>query len=159
MEIKKTGKGKYVVFHSNRFIGENSYQSALKELMELSKTYKILLLPLAVTNDDYDILKKLYKDSNEIFILPSEQLTMEEIVSYLAFCDLYIGVSFHGAITAFCYGNPVVGFDFVHNKKTRDLYDQLGLSEQYVSDESMLHDGIKCAFEREQKQLKVYIKT
>ena len=71
---------------------------------------------------------------------------MEEIVSYLAFCDLYIGVSFHGAITAFCYGNPVVGFDFVHNKKTRDLYDQLGLSEQYVSDESMLHDGIKCAF-------------
>ncbi len=101
-----------------------------------------------------DILKKLYKDSNEIFILPSEQLTMEEIVSYLAFCDLYIGVSFHGAITAFCYGNPVVGFDFVHNKKTRDLYDQLGLSEQYVSDESMLHDGIKCAFEREQKQLK-----
>lgn len=105
------------------------------------------------------IFEKLYKDSNEIFILPSEQLTMEEIVSYLAFCDLYIGVSFHGAITAFCYGNPVVGFDFVHNKKTRDLYDQLGLSEQYVSDESMLHDGIKCAFEREQKQLKVYIKT
>lgn len=108
---------------------------------------------------EYDILKKLYKDSNEIFILPSEQLTMEEIVSYLAFCDLYIGVSFHGAITAFCYGNPVVGFDFVHNKKTRDLYDQLGLSEQYVSDESMLHDGIKCAFEREQKQLKSVYKN
>ena len=108
-KLKRQVKGKYVVFHSNRFIGENSYQSALKELMELSKTYKILLLPLAVTNDDYDILKKLYKDSNEIFILPSEQLTMEEIVSYLAFCDLYIGVSFHGAITAFCYGNPVVG--------------------------------------------------
>ena len=151
--------GEQFVFHSNRFIGENSYQSALKELMELSKTYKILLLPLAVTNDDYDILKKLYKDSNEIFILPSEQLTMEEIVSYLAFCDLYIGVSFHGAITAFCYGNPVVGFDFVHNKKTRDLYDQLGLSEQYVSDESMLHDGIKCAFEREQKQLKSVYKN
>lgn len=158
-KLKRQVKGKYVVFHSNRFIGENSYQSALKELMELSKTYKILLLPLAVTNDDYDILKKLYKDSNEIFILPSEQLTMEEIVSYLAFCDLYIGVSFHGAITAFCYGNPVVGFDFVHNKKTRDLYDQLGLSEQYVSDESMLHDGIKCAFEREQKQLKSVYKN
>lgn len=44
MEIKRQVKGKYVVFHSNRFIGENSYQSALKELMELSKTYKILLL-------------------------------------------------------------------------------------------------------------------
>jgi len=104
-------------------------------------------------------LKKLYKDSNEIFILPSKQLTMKEIVSYLAFCDLYIGVSFHGAITAFSYGNPVVGFDFVHNKKTRDLYNQLGLSDQYVSDESMLHDGIKCAFEREQKQLKSIYKN
>ena len=68
-----------------------------------------------------DSVVAIYNDANEIFILPSEQLTMEEIVSYLAFCDLYIGVSFHGAITAFCYGNPVVGFDFVHNKKTRDL--------------------------------------
>lgn len=158
-KLKRPIKGKYVVFHSNRFIGDNAYQSALEELLELSKTYKIVLLPLAITNDDSEILKKLYKDSNEIFILPSKQLTMKEIVSYLAFCDLYIGVSFHGAITAFSYGNPVVGFDFVHNKKTRDLYNQLGLSEQYVSDESMLHDGIKCAFEREQKQLKSIYKN
>ena len=60
-KLKRQVKGKYVVFHSNRFIGENSYQSALKELMELSKTYKILLLPLAVTNDDYDILKNYIK--------------------------------------------------------------------------------------------------
>ena len=44
-------------------------------------------------------------------------------------------------------------------RKQRDLYDQLGLSEQYVSDESMLHDGIKCAFEREQKQLKSVYKN
>ena len=158
-KLKRPVNGKYVVFHSNRFIGDNAYQSALEELLELSKTYKIVLLPLAITNDDSEILNKIYKDSNEIFILPSKQLTMKEIVSYLAFCDLYIGVSFHGAITAFSYGNPVVGFDFVHNKKTRDLYNQLGLSEQYVSDESMLHDGIKCAFEREQKQLKSIYKN
>lgn len=88
-KLKRPVKGKYVVFHSNRFIGDNAYQSALEELLELSKTYKIVLLPLAITNDDSEILKKLYKDSNEIFILPSKQLTMKEIVSYLAFA-IYI---------------------------------------------------------------------
>lgn len=133
----------YIVFHCNRFIGEDSYNEALNVLLMLSKQYKIVLLPLAITNDDYSILERFYTDSGNRFILINDNLDMKSIVSYLAHTKLYIGVSFHGAITANAYGNDVIGYDFVHNKKTKDLYEQMNLSGQYIDRLGILKDVVE----------------
>jgi len=54
-------------------------------------------------------------------------------MSLLANSYMYIGVSFHGAITAVCHGKKAVAFDYVQNGKTRDLFNMLNLNEYYVT--------------------------
>lgn len=142
-ELKCPIGKKYVVFHCNHYIGKDYYDEALEELLKLSEEYEIVLLPLAYTNDDHEIAQRLYNDSNKRFIFPDKELSMKQIVSYFAYTDLYIGVSFHGAISAFSYGNPVIAYDFFHNNKTKDLYTLIDMQEQYIDEIGCLHQAIE----------------
>lgn len=142
-DLKRPIGKKYVVFHCNHYIGKDYYEEALEELLLLSKEYEVVLLPLAYTNDDHEIAQRLYDDSNKKFVLIDKELSMKQIVSYFAYTDLYIGVSFHGAISAFSYGNPVIAYDFFHNKKTKDLYTLIDMNEQYIDEIGRLHQVIE----------------
>ena len=126
---------KYIVFHSNRFLNDDEQEKTLNVLLRLrDEGFEIVLLPLAYTNADDVFLEKINKKAGRKFINFNGQLSMKEIISILAFCDLYIGVSFHGAIVSAVYGNSVIEHDFFYNKKTLDLFEIMGLEEYYCND-------------------------
>lgn len=137
---------KYVVFQCNRLIDKESLQVAIECLKKLKHVgYDIVLLPLAYTNGDDEFSIKINKENGFQFISFAEKLSLEETIGILACCDIYIGVSFHGAITAYSYGKKVVGYDFFSNKKTRDLFSLLNLSNCYITDKGNLGQGIESA--------------
>lgn len=119
------------------------YQESFKTLKSLSKEYEIVLLPLANTNDDIKLLKQMYEDSNHKFKLINEDLSIKGIIEILAHCEMYIGVSFHGAITAYVYGKKIIGYDYFRNKKTSDLFHDLSLESNYIDKIGMLDEVVK----------------
>ena len=140
-------KEKYVVFQCNRLIDENSLNIAINALENLKKEgYQIVLLPLAYTNGDDIFESEINRKIGKRFYEFDRKLSLEEIISVLACCEMYIGVSFHGAITAYSYGKCVVGFDFFANKKTKDLFDTMGIPEFYITDALKLDKTINEAF-------------
>ena len=134
----------YIVFHCNRLISDEYLNIAINELLLLNEQgYKIVLLPLAYTNGDDDFAKKINSLASNKFIIFEEELSIIEIIAILANTKLYIGVSFHGAITSFVYGRKVIGFDFFSNKKTKDLFELIGLENNYLNDANKLNIVIK----------------
>jgi|GEM_PF-199557 polysaccharide pyruvyl transferase WcaK-like protein/Uri superfamily endonuclease len=137
-------KGNYIVFHTNRFISEDDIPVVV-ELMDslAAQGYKIVLLPLAYTHGDDIILKRINQISGERYIIFDKTLHFREMMNILAGCTLYIGTSFHGAITAIAYGKKAVAFDFMHNTKTKDLFQFLGLESNYLCEVEKLKNTVK----------------
>ncbi|MCI1643003.1 MAG: polysaccharide pyruvyl transferase family protein [Bifidobacterium crudilactis] len=158
----------YVVFHCNRFIPEQEIPGVISLLKELSHSgYTIVLLPLAYTHGDADILQRIQQLSDCSFILPEHPLSLHEIIGVLSGCSLYIGTSLHGSVTAGVFGQKVVSYDYQCTKKTRDLYTQLGLEKYYTTNvESLiqavheaLHHSQDCNFEPTQKRIERHFAT
>lgn len=136
-------KNKYVVFHCNKLISQEYLNIAIDELLLLyQQGYKIILLPLAYTNGDDDFARKINDIVSNKFITFEGELSILEIISILANTKLYIGVSFHGAITSYVYGKKVIAFDFFSNKKTKDLFELMGLEDNYITDANNLDEAI-----------------
>lgn len=142
---------KYVVFHCNRFITEKDQKIVVHELLQLKKQgYDIFLLPLAYTHGDDSKLKEINEQSNNLFYIPEKILSLKEIISVIANCSLYVGTSLHGSVTASVFGVKAVAFDYQQTKKTKDLYDLLGLSEYYVTQGENLHNTIEKSINEQQ---------
>lgn len=138
---------RYIVFQCNKLIDEKSLNLAIEALLKLKNTgYEIVLLPLAYTNEDDVFESEINRKIGNQFYGFDRKLSLEETISVLACCEMYIGVSFHGAITAYSFGKKVVGFDFFFNKKTKDLFDIMGLPELYVTDALKLDETIEKVF-------------
>lgn len=136
-------KNKYVVFHCNKLISQEYLDIAIDSLLLLyQQGYKIILLPLAYTNGDDDFARKINDKVSNKFITFEGELSILEIISILANTMLYIGVSFHGAITSYVYGRKVIAFDFFSNKKTKDLFELMGLEDNYIIDANNLNKTI-----------------
>ncbi len=136
-------KEKYIVFHCNKFINENQISTVIKCLEKLAKKgFKIVLLPLAYTHGDDVVLQKINELSNYQFFVFDKSLSIDEMISVLAGCFLYIGVSFHGAITALQYGKKVIAFDYMKNDKTRNLFEYFDIAQNYIIKESDLEEVI-----------------
>ncbi len=136
---------KYIVFHTNRFITKDDRQEViccLKNYADIG--YNIVLLPLAYTHGDEEVLQALAECDSRFFMF-KERLTMIDMMYILAKCQLYIGVSFHGAVTALEYGNKVVALDFMNYYKTRDLFSYYNLGEYYLNHAGQLDKAIKKA--------------
>lgn len=141
---------KYIVFQCNKLIDEESLNKVVEILLKLkNEGYEIVLLPLAYTNEDDVFENEINEKNGNQFYGFNRKLSLEEIISVLACCEMYIGVSFHGAITAYSFGKKVVGFDFFFNKKTKDLFDIMGIPELYVTDALKLEETIEKAFDME----------
>ena len=141
---------KYVVFHTNRFLTEDGIQSVINTLDFLSELgYKIVLLPLAYSHGDDDILREINERAGKKYFEFSKALSLDEILSVLALCSLYIGASFHGCISSLAYGKKVLVFDIFQNRKTEDLLNSFGLEDCFISQPSQLFQAVINALENE----------
>ena len=132
---------KYLVFHSNRWIPEESFAELDKIFADAVRNgYQVIFLPLAYTHADEEILKRVSKQIQTKVILPDKKLDVYEMMAILACTDLYIGVSFHGAVTAMQYGNRAIAYDYMHNKKTKWLFELMEKEPYYVEDAEYLYE-------------------
>ncbi|EOZ7528190.1 polysaccharide pyruvyl transferase family protein [Enterobacter quasiroggenkampii] len=136
----------YIVYHANRFLPKSAIPDVVKSLDYFYNLgFEIILLPLAYTHDDESILREINQNADSRYTLYEKELNMYEIMSMLAGCHAYIGVSFHGAITAACHGKKVVAFDYMLNGKTKDLFKMLDLQDYYVTDSNSLYERtVQC---------------
>lgn len=135
---------KYIVFHCNKYIDENQIDKAIQCLQMLNKEgYRIVLLPIALTHGDNEILSKINKQAKMQFYEINEVLSINEIISIIEGCSMYIGVSFHGALTAIQFNKKAIAFDYMKYFKTKDLFDYFNISDCYITDEQKLEDAIR----------------
>jgi hypothetical protein len=85
---------------------ENSAE-LLKQLKAYQKRTRceVVLLPLARCHGDNEYLKQLAQDSNGAFKC-IELDSIFEIIATLGACNVFLGTSLHGNITAFSFGIP-----------------------------------------------------
>lgn len=134
---------RYVVVHVSKLCPESERGILIETLNKVkAQGYEIVFLPLAYTNED----EKTAEFFNAMLEQPGKtwekRLSLEEIVSILAFGSLYVGFSFHGAITAVCYGRPVIAYDYAHNRKMKDLFDSLDCLDDYCVTAGQLSDRV-----------------
>jgi hypothetical protein len=81
------------------------------EIIEQLKRYaqrtgtEIALLPLGFCHGDHEFLRRLSKESGGVLKL-IDVYSIFDANSVIAACDLFVGTSLHGNITAFSYGIP-----------------------------------------------------
>jgi len=136
---------KYVVFHTNRFISDEEIPSIIESLNGLkNQGYRIVLLPLAYTHGDDVILQKINERAGNQYKVFDRILTAYEMLSVLAGCTLYIGISFHGSVTALSYGKKAIAYNFLNQKKTEDLFRSLNISQYHINKASDLRSCINA---------------
>lgn len=133
----------YIVYHVNRHISQDDLLCISDLLMKYKdKGFDIVLLPLAYTHNDQQILLKLNELANKSFISFNEMLSLEETISILAYCKLYVGISFHGAVTSISYNNPAIIYDYIGSEKSKDLFELVERPDCYITDINKLDSKI-----------------
>lgn len=159
---------KYIVYHANRFLPKEAIPILVSNLNKLKDNgYQIVLLPLAYTHDDQSILdqiQKYAKSTNYDYLTFTKALDIYDLMSILAYNDLYIGVSFHGAVTALCHHRKVIAYDYMRNGKTKDLFLRFGLGDYYLEEieylgeaiDKIMNDSLESSFAMlKEKQLNI----
>ncbi len=131
------------VFHCNQNFDTDDMNPLLATLRKVGETFRVVLLPLAYTNREQDMLHMIYKSSNESFVFINRTLTFNEICSIFVACKLYMGLSFHGAISTYCSGGEIVAFDYEKRRKTEQLYERLGKRSNYTNDIGAFNDAVE----------------
>lgn len=111
----------YIVFqHNSRFIDDkNYYDKLVLSLKSISKTKKILFMPIGYVHDDDKVLKKLYEEKiNNVFIVNLDvKLNPLEQISILNHSSGFIGTSMHGSVVTFSYRKPIIILNTMNSKK------------------------------------------
>ena len=124
----------FVIFHCNQRLQESDIPRIVALLLSVqAKGYKVLLMPLAYTNNEQSMLELINKEANGAFIYMDRTLTLAESVALFSRCLLYIGLSFHGAITTSVFGGDIIAFDYENRNKTEELYEVIGKKHQYTT--------------------------
>ncbi|RST74171.1 polysaccharide pyruvyl transferase family protein [Siminovitchia acidinfaciens] len=105
----------YLVFQVNNDIGKNKVNLIGKQLLDIhNKTgFEIVLLPIgtAANHEDHIPLKKIYDYlGRPSFVFLPQKENIYEIMGLIAYSQIYIGTSLHGAITALSYNVPHLAF-------------------------------------------------
>ncbi len=125
---------KYIVFHGNKNLPDDSKSSLFDMFCSLKQEgYEIVFLPLAYTNEDDDALFDFAKELDTFVHVFEKQLSVQEIIAIFAGASLYIGLSFHGAISSLAYGKSPIMFDYYNQVKNVDLYNYIDLKECRVT--------------------------
>jgi hypothetical protein len=145
--------GPFVTFHCNHRLSDADATSVVATLERfVDAGYAVVLLPLAPTNAEAARLADLQRHGGGRFVELGAELGMRAIAATIAAGSAYVGLSFHGAITAAVFGRPAIAFDYEIRRKTRLLYDAMGCAEDYTTDaveldravERLLAQGIEA---------------
>lgn len=121
------------VFHCNQNLNPNDLKYLVSTLKKVANNFRVILLPLAYTNREQVMLNKLYKASEEDFTFINRTMSFNELCSIFAACSLYMGLSFHGAISTYCSGGEIIAFDYEKRRKTEQLYRRLNKHHNYTT--------------------------
>lgn len=121
------------IFHCNNRLNHHSSSSNIQALLQQieRKGYRVLLLPLAYTNQEQDNLREIHKQNLVDSLFIDRKLSLSEIATVFKRCSLYVGLSFHGAVSAYTFGATTIAFDYENRRKTKQLYERMGLSGNY----------------------------
>lgn len=122
------------IFHCNHRLGERE-KGAQQIISSLNKAgYRVILLPLAYTNREDAVLKRLCVSMKSPDVQYVDRvLSIDETIGLFQQCTLYVGLSFHGAISTYCFGGMTVAFDYEERRKTKELYSSMGCIENYAT--------------------------
>ena len=138
----------YAVIQFNMQKSNDDDENLLKIINELqSRDYKIVLLPLGYTHNDDNVLKQYRQNCNKELIVIDKKLNIFEMAAILSGASIYIGSSFHGAITAISYGNVAVSYNYIYPKtKNREVFEMYGISDFVGENAEEVYDIIKKYF-------------
>ncbi len=125
---------KYAViqFNPQRPIEQDSELVRSIKLLQ-SNGLNVVLLPLGYTHNDDNVLANFNNKYNLNCSLFSHKLNIFEMASVLAGCEIYIGASFHGAITAIAYGKKAISYNYINPKaKNKEIFAMYGLEDFVV---------------------------
>lgn len=138
---------KYIVVHISRLIPKVEIQELRDVLQKMSEKLglEVIGLPLAYTNRDNEVLRDFVEEAEFPVITFDRELSISEIVTVLSAAELYIGFSYHGAITACLYGARIVSYNYTNNRKTADLFAMLDIPECCVVHAQELEEAINSS--------------
>jgi hypothetical protein len=123
----------YFVVHLNAFISDaelGAFADALRQISSAT-VLRPRLVALSNTHGDRDIAQKL-DELLEGALDVSRASTLATLASEIRGSAFYVGVSYHGIITALAAGVPAVAFNYMQYAKTRDLMDSIEMKMYYA---------------------------
>lgn len=123
--------GEYAVIQFNPQMPVEDEKDLLKVIRKLKSVgLEVLLLPLGYTHNDDTVLLEFNKKYNCGCKLFSQKLNIFEMAAILADCNIYIGASFHGAITAIAYGKKAISYNYISPKnKNKEIFRMYGIDD------------------------------
>ena len=127
--------GDYAVLQFNPQKPESEDPDLLRAIKLLNKSgMRVLLLPLGYTHNDATVLKEFNNKYGNLCFIIEKKLDIFEMASVLAGCKIYIGASFHGAITAIAYENAAISYNYITPKtKNTEIFKMSNIGD-FVAD-------------------------
>lgn len=125
---------KYAVIQFNPQKPEADDEYLLKIIEKLKNSnLTVVLLPIGYTHNDDSILDDFNKKYNANCTIIKKKLNIIETAAVLSDCEIYIGSSFHGAITAIAYGKKAISYNYIYPKnKNQEIFRMYNVSNFVV---------------------------
>ena len=122
---------KIMCFQGNANFWRGSENEIVRQLKLYQESYQseIILLPIGYCHDDDKSLKVLANKSEGAFKYIGES-SIYNTLSVIAACDVFVGTSLHGNITAFSFGKRHI-FGCVDIEKAKGFLEIVGLNDEY----------------------------
>lgn len=133
---------KYAVIQFNPQRPEGEDEGLLKVIKRLaSEGMKVLFLPLGYTHNDDAVLKEYNSKYGNLCVTLEKKLNIFEMLSVLAGCEIYIGASFHGAISAIAYGNVAISYNYIMPRtKNAEIFDMYKIGDFVAENADQVYD-------------------
>jgi hypothetical protein len=103
-------------------------------LDEIVPDFRIATVALSPCHDDHVFVTRLADHARSRTWSVPEDAPLEAVAAAVAGADCFVGVSLHGAITAFAYGRPFASLDPFGQAKLRGFAELIGWPQARSSD-------------------------
>jgi polysaccharide pyruvyl transferase WcaK-like protein len=101
---------------------------------EIVPDFRIATVALSPCHDDHVFVTRLADHARSRMWSVPEDAPLEAVAAAVAGADCFLGVSLHGAITAFAYGRPFASLDPFGQAKLRGFAELIGWPQARTSD-------------------------
>ena len=133
---------KYCVLQFNPQKPETDDEDLLRVINRLkTEGFRVVLLPLGYTHNDDAVLNEYNNKYGKPCYVIDKKLDIYEMASVLAGCSVYIGSSFHGAITAISYGKTAISYNYIFPRtKNIEIFKMYNISDFVAEDAHQVYD-------------------